>query len=121
MEEVTTESRVQFVELYKCTMYLYSAVYDLDDLGGWVKRSYIYCAAQSKQSATGLFSSRLNWDPPAGECVLPPLVPVGGRTHSLGGEGVRGLPNSDEGTDTVCTLGIYVLCAVHIFRRCTYI
>jgi hypothetical protein len=42
----------------------------------------------------GFFSSRPNWDP------LTPLVPGGG-THSLAGEGVTGVPNSDEGTDTV--------------------
>jgi hypothetical protein len=52
-----------------------------------------------------LLSSRPNWDSPApspaGECVPPLLVRGGGETLA-GGRG--GVPNSDEGTDTVVLL-----------------
>jgi hypothetical protein len=43
----------------------------------------------------GFLSSRQNWVPPP-----PPTWVQGGETHSLAGEGV-GVPDSDEGTDTL--------------------
>jgi hypothetical protein len=53
----------------------------------------------------GFLSSRQNWVPPPphlqASVVPPPPPPFGsGGTHSIAGAGV-GVPNSDEGTDTV--------------------
>jgi hypothetical protein len=57
----------------------------------------------------GFFSSRPNWDPhPITRrrvCSLP-LV-QGGGAQLMGGKGVGGCPNSDEGTDTV-VLKVYM-------------
>ncbi len=54
----------------------------------------------------GFFFSRPNWDfptpSPAGECVPPPLLVRGGGETLAGGRG--GVPNSDEGSDTVVLL-----------------
>jgi hypothetical protein len=69
--------------------------------------------------ALSFLSSRRNWNSPtpspAGECVSPPLLWGRGYTLVCGRGGWGGSPNSDEGTETVVPLGIYVLCGWNLY------
>ncbi len=62
----------------------------------------------------GFLFSRPNWLPPPphswASVALPPLVPRWDTLAMGRGGGGGGGPNSDEGTDTVYTLTVYVLC-----------
>ncbi len=59
------------------------------------------------------FSSRRNWDSPAGECVTP-LPVLGGVAHSLASEGVHGGSQFRRGDIHGGTLYLYVLCVISI-------
>jgi hypothetical protein len=67
----------------------------------------------------GFFSSRPNWDPPTPltrKRVCAPLPHFGseGEGHTRLREMGWGSPNSDEGTDTVYSKYIYVLCGIRV-------
>jgi hypothetical protein len=75
------------------------------------RKPMLWVAAQKRQS-TRLFIQSFGLGTPipspSGECVPSLFGSGGGGTHSLAGEGV-GSPSSDEGTDTVVHIGIYLL------------